>query len=317
MKTVLIVVLALVALCSGQGFRDLFVIDNFEVNTPTQVIVIPQNPTFPITRFVQTQSSTIAGGERDIFLQCNGGGSSLLMSASVSGGNYTASTPNGARGFSTLTFDGEDASTNLDTSGLFGTGFSNWRAEGGFALRVSMRSDITTTVTFRVYSGSANSVCTSTQTVPAGLTDQIYLLDFDDDWSGNCDFSNVGALDINFQQNDNVDVILQFISVYAPIPTTPSPSPSPTRTRTPTPTPTLSDVCVCFCPNFTCELIRHGEVQVFFFDFIPFFDDIEFFNNFFFFFNIDFFFTIDFFTFFDFWYWFDFFDFFDFFNIFG
>ena len=316
MKTVLIVVLALVALCSGQGFQDLFFIDDFSVNSPTQVIVIPSNPTFPITRFVQTQSSTIVGGERDIFLQCDGGGSALLMSASVSGGNYTASTPNGARGFSTLTYDGTDTSTNLDTSGLIGSGFSNWRANGGFALRVSMRTDVTSTVVFKVYSGSASSVCTHTQQVVASNSDTVYLFEFDSDWTGNCDFSNVGALDINFNQPDNVDIILQFLSIYAPIPTTPSPTPSPTRTRTPTPTPTLSDVCVCFCPDFTCELIRHDDVQVFFFDFIPFFDDFVFFNNVFFFFNFDFFFTgtfFDFFSdFFDFWYWFDFFDFFNF-----
>jgi len=204
MKTVLIVVLALVALCSGQGFQDLFFIDDFSVNSPTQIIVIPSNPTFPITRFVQTQSSTIVGGERDIFLQCNGGGSALLMSASVSGGNYTASTPNGARGFSTLTYDGTDTSTSLDPAGLIGSGFSNWRANGGFALRVSMRTDVDSSVIFRVYSGTTNSVCTRTQTVLASNQDVVYLFEFDSDWDGNCDFSNVGALDINFNQPDNV-----------------------------------------------------------------------------------------------------------------
>jgi len=306
--------ICLLSVCAFAQNRDLFFIDDFVTNTPPQIIQIPNNPSFPITKSVSTQSDTIFGGERDIFLQADSGNPQLLLTAGVSGGNYTAATPNGARGFSTLTYDGADNSNTLNPSGLGG---ANFRAEGGFAFRTTFRSDIATTVTFQVYSGSLNNVCSTTINVPANNVDQQYILRFDNDFSNGCDFSQVGALVVTFDQPDNVDIIMQLISVYAPIPQsasitptqtrTPTPvpqspsqtppvtrtptgtstptripqsqsnTPSVTSTRTPSQTPSPSSVCRCKCPVFTCELIKHNDEYKYFFNFVPFFDNVSFF----------------------------------------
>jgi len=254
----------LIAFCSAQGFVDIFFIDNFDVNSPTQVIVTPQNPTFPISKFNSIQNNAILGGERDLFVEVETGVDGVVFSASVAGGNYSASAPNGATGFSSLTYDGKDNSNNINPGGLAGSANTNWRANGGFAFRISVRVDLPTDATLRVYSGNINAYCEFVLNLPASDNDNIYLVNFDTDFKkvgSGCDFTNVGAFQIGYDMKDSVDILSQFMSVWAPVASTLTPSPSPSPVSTSSPTPTISAVCACFCPNFTCELIRHQPDQ--------------------------------------------------------
>merc|ERR1711907_663508 len=85
-------------------------------------------------------------------------------------------------------------------------------------------------------------------------------------FSGSCDLSNVGAIEIDIPSFDAVDAIVRTIDIIGPpdpSPTrTPTPGPSssntptPTPTRTPSRTPSPSGPCIvfCECPSFTCQL---------------------------------------------------------------
>merc|ERR1712014_280669 len=94
-----------------------------------------------------------------------------------------------------------------------------------------------------------------------------------DAFDGNCDRTNVGAIDVFVPSIDGVDAIITQITGIgnpdpSPTPTpapsasrSPAPAPSPSRTPapsvTPTPSRTPSPQCteVCNCPVFTCHLV--------------------------------------------------------------
>merc|ERR1719387_3411235 len=129
-----------VALAQQAGFQDTLIIDDFTTVTP-QIIVQTRS----------TTASDILGGERDLRLTVLSGSDNLVLSSGVSNGLFQCATPAGARGRSTLQFDGVDGSINLNPSGLGGLNFRN---NGGNSFRVSVTSDLATRVDFLVYSGS-------------------------------------------------------------------------------------------------------------------------------------------------------------------
>ena len=175
-----------------------------------------------------------------MFLQVNSGNPSTIFSNRVDGEQYLIIAPLIGSSISTLTYDGADGSNNLDTSGLFSSTMNNWRENCGSALRTSISTDVSgTSVTFKVYSGSLAAVCTSTVTLTDSSDPVIFTLDFDADWSGSCDFSNVGALEITFDGANFTDIQVQYISIYAsPVPSsTPSPSSTFKSTSSASPSP--------------------------------------------------------------------------------
>merc|ERR1712032_1234753 len=198
------------------------------MGTPQIIIQTEANSQYPIVQTRSTTASDILGGERDLRLTVLSGSDNLVLSSGVSNGLFQCATPAGARGRSTLQFDGVDGSINLNPSGLGGLNFRN---NGGNSFRVSVTSDLATRVDFLVYSGSTSS---------------------------GCDFSSVGAIEIVTQMEPNVDVQVSLFSVYGPIPATPSPTrtptPIPSNSVTPSRTPTPSNRCVCNCNAFTCDI---------------------------------------------------------------
>merc|ERR1712167_154011 len=154
----------------------------------------------------------------------------LLMTAGVANGNFQCATP-----------DGADASFNLQANGL---GALNFRADSNFAFRARIFSDLSTIVSFRVYSGSGSALRSRNLTLPGGESTNEFELEFSSFTSG-CDFSRVGAIEMIVQQRPQpVDVTVELFTVLGPIPQTPSPTPSP------------SEQCICRCPVFTCEVFR-------------------------------------------------------------
>merc|ERR1712032_524343 len=195
-----------VALAQQAGFQDTLIIDDFTTVTPQIIIQTEANSQYPIVQTRSTTASDILGGERDLRLTVLSGSDNLVLSSGVSNGLFQCATPAGARGRSTLQFDGVDGSISLNPSGLGGLNFRN---NGGNSFRVSVTSDLATRVDFLVYSGSTSAVCVF-------------------------DLTNVGAIEIVAQMEPNVDVQVPLFSVYGPIPVTPTPS------RTPTPVPSNS-----------------------------------------------------------------------------
>merc|ERR1712222_208017 len=210
-----------VALAQQAGFQDTLIIDDFTTVTPQIIIQTEANSQYPIVQTRSTTASDILGGERDLRLTVLSGSDNLVLSSGVSNGLFQCATPAGARGRSTVQFDGVDGSINLNPSGLGGLNFRN---NGGNSFRVSVTSDLATRVDFLVYSGSTSAVCVYNLTLVAGST---------------------------------VDTVILF-SVYGPIPATPSPTrtptPIPSNSVTPSRTPTPSNRCVCNCNAFTCDI---------------------------------------------------------------
>jgi hypothetical protein len=297
-STLFLALFALAALVSAQQFQDIVFIDDFLVETPTIVIVIPQNPSFPIQESRSTSDSDILGGERDLRLTVLSGNANLVLSSGVAGGDFSCAAPNGASGTSLLQWDGTDGSITLQNTGLNGFDLTQ---QNGQSFRTLIESDQPTTIDFRVYTGS--SMCTRTVSVPGDDTTNEYILQFSS-FTGGCSFSNVGAIEIFVNMGSNVDVLVEFFATYGPVPTTPSPSRTPTPTPSQTGTPTPRN-CVCQCPVFTCEVFRVDDEYVFYSTFYDYF--FNFFFDFYFFFFDFYFFFYDFYffyNFFDFWYWF-------------
>merc|ERR1712110_1273887 len=227
------------------------VIDDFTTVTPQIIIQTALDSQYPIVQTRSTVASDVLGGERDLRLTVFSGTDNLVLSSGVSNGLFQCATPAGARGQSTVQYDGADGSISL--SGLGGV---NLRNNGGNSFRVSVTSDLATRVDFVVYSGSANARCVFNLTLVAGSTVDTVLQS--SQFSSGCDFSSVGAIEIIALMEANVDVQVSLFSVYGPIPATPTPTPSPSRipsqSGTPSRTPTPSDRCVCNCNAFTCDI---------------------------------------------------------------
>jgi len=243
MKFTVLCLLALAALVCAQDNEVKFIIDPFTAVSDTIVIVIPTGgvtgPSLdPVSNFVQ--SGTIMGGERDLQLTVTSGDGNLVLSTGVSGGVFSAATPNEARGNSLLQLDGVDGAMTLQTNGLFGHPNNNFLAEEAFAFRVVIESDLPGSVIFRVFSGGpVSNSCSLTVSTPGDDTANEYILPYSS-FTGTCDFSNVGALEIFIIMNDNIDVLLSDWSTYGPI-----------------------VECTCFCPAFTCQLLLDPDDDYF------------------------------------------------------
>merc|ERR1712193_52883 len=221
-----------------------FVIDAFQTQTGTIIIIIPAGgiapgqPTISDERYVT--GADIMGGERDVRLTVGSGDGNLVLSTGASNGQYTAATPNEARGNSLLQLDGSDQSMTLNPRGLFGHPANDFTAQGAFAFRVLIESDLPGNVIFRVFSGSLNNFCQETVAVPGDDRLNEYILRYDEFDTNACDFSNIGALEILIVMDDNIDVLIEEFSTWGPVRT-----------------------CVCNCPTFTCALLLDLDDDVF------------------------------------------------------
>lgn len=241
-------------------------IDEFTEITSLISILIDDTTTFPAVETALTDDDGILGSQRGLRLTAVSGDSNNLLSSGVASGEFACAAPQNAAGTSTVQWDGADSTFDLDVNGLGGIDFTQSDA---FAIRLSAQTDVATSLEVRVYS-SATSVCSTQVNLPGDNTNQDYILEYTNFDSTDCDFTSVGAVEIEVQLGNNVDVIIQVVSVYGPIPVTPttsatpSPTPSPTSspsaqaspTPSPSQTPSPSERCICRCPQFTCEVFR-------------------------------------------------------------
>lgn len=214
------------AIVQGSDVRS---IDDFEIATPSIVIVIPTNPTFPLCSDTYTyvgSSKEIIGGERDLSLTVYSGSENRVLVAGVTLGEFSCTSPVDTQSSSLLQYDGVDNSINLNPSGLGGIDFTLY---GGNAIRLVAFSDAPTTISLVVYSGSVGEACYVNVTLPGYDYSREYILDFNSFTSG-CDFQNVGAIEVITHTVSSVDIIIQSLYVYAN-PTTVTALPSPTSHR--------------------------------------------------------------------------------------
>jgi hypothetical protein len=226
----LVLILAIVGAVVAQDNEAKTVIDNFTVDTPTLIIQIPaggvsdQQSNLVDEEFVS--GTGILGGERDVTLVVESGAGNQVLTALVSGRLFTSATPNQARGYSLLILDGPDASSNINYNGLN----ADLTFGEAYAIRTHIKSDQPTTVTFNFYSGSSSSRCSLQQSIPGDTTTHEYIIEFSRFTSG-CTWSNIGAVEVRVEMNDNVDVDVSEITTWGPV-----------------------DTCQCFCPQFTCRI---------------------------------------------------------------
>merc|ERR1711976_529226 len=197
----------------------------------------------------------------------------FLVTGGVFPGEWAVANPKTSESLATIQYDGQDGTFALSVNGLGNLDLT----DGGTAtdFRLSVIADLPTTYNIEIYSPDS-STCSFTLNVPA--TPGSY--DYDDTifeispsaFSGSCDLSNVGAIEIDIPSFDAVDAIVRTIDIIGPPDPSPTPTPTPTRTptpgpsssNTPTPTPTRtpsrtpspSGPCIvfCECPSFTCQL---------------------------------------------------------------
>lgn len=246
----------------GQVLEDKQIIDPFTATTSLLIVTTPASGDFdPQIATASTQSNSIIGGERDIQLTALSG-NSLVFSTSVNNGVWDISTPQRGSGFSFLQYDGVDGDIEVDEEGLNSL---NLISDFGSAFRIVYLVDEDTDITLVVY-GNGN-VCDRVIPVDGipGNNLQESIISFAS-FTGNCDFSDIGAIEIYVAGFVNVDFALTTFVTYgevAPTPSrTPSRSASPTTPETASNTPTPSaapsqevNACECDCPAFHCGLV--------------------------------------------------------------
>jgi len=224
---VLLVFFALVLLiCSVASQKVLLkTIDPFEPDTPSLILII-DGSLLPQTLTASTQGSGILGGERDLSLTAETGPDGRVLTAGVSLSQWDVSTPNGASGFAVMQYDGIDGSTTLNPTGLGGEDFTSLGADG---LRATIQTDIDTEYTFTIYDtsgGQGDFIITVPGAIDL-LTD--YSIPFAG-FTGNADFSSIGAIEILIELFENVDSTISLVGVegtnIVPVPS-PNPTPEP------------------------------------------------------------------------------------------
>lgn len=223
---VIFLVFTLFACVFGQVREDKLTIDPFEPSTAPLVVLIDDQD-LPMSDSTSTVSEGILGGERDLQITAESGPDNLLLTTSVNNGLWSVATPNSARGFALMQYDGVDNSMGLREGGLGGVDLTSGSAD---SFRLLIQSDIETLYTFTVYGNNGGS-STFDLEVPGDDTTNEYFLAFDD-FSGGVDFRNVGAIEILVEAFDNVDT---FVEVFKTTGFVVSPSPSPSFIPPPPP----------------------------------------------------------------------------------
>jgi len=175
----------------------------------TDSLILLSSPPYPQMVQTSTSASSILGGERDILLQFNTGSDNRVAVTGVSGNSWSVSFPIGGTGVAMLQYDGVDGSTTLNPVGLGGIDLTQ---NGGTSFHLLVYTDNQLTVVIRVYSSA--SAFSSVEVVLIGNVgqQQELFLSFTS-FSGNADFSNVGAIELELDTIGNVDILVPLFAI--------------------------------------------------------------------------------------------------------
>jgi len=147
-------------------------------------------------------------------------------------GEWAVSNYKNSESGAVVQYDGRDNSISLDINGLGNLDLTQVGTSDSFIF--SFISDIDTDLLIEVYSPYGNA-CEGYVDVSAtygsySYSDTIYYINFNS-FSGNCDFTNVGAIELSFYSYDYADYITRMFAtnnlVVPSTSATPTPSPSP------------------------------------------------------------------------------------------
>jgi len=221
--------LLFVAFVYAQSDRvDVLVIDPFSPNTDVLVIVTDTTTTYPQSQEAFTRSDRILGGERDLSLVVNGALSGRVISTGVSNGTWDVSSPSSAQSVVTMQYDGDDGVATLNTLGLAGQDLTTSNAD---AFRLNIITDIPTVYTIRVY-GIAGGQSNYDLSIPASSGTLTYFAPYSD-FTGNADFTAVGAIEIVIDGGNNVDTNIDLFATSAEVVIAESPSSTPAPSASP------------------------------------------------------------------------------------
>jgi len=201
----LIVLLSIFSLSSQASFNTVRVIDTFSVDTDVLVVVLENDapPAVTVYDSVDLTPEDILGSERDLILVVTEGSAGAVLSCGVSNGTLNLATATGSIGIVTLQYDGEDNSATINPVGLGGV---NLRDNAASHFLITATSDHPTLMTIRVYSGEG-LLSESVTVIDGGVAKNDYLIPFSS-FSGNADFTNVGALELEISANIAVDAVI-------------------------------------------------------------------------------------------------------------
>ena len=198
------------ALCS-----DLLIIDDFTEGVNSIVIIIYSNTILPqtdesfYTSLNGAASINIIGGERDLQYTVELSSIGRVISTGVGFGTWDISGPSGSSGTALMQYDGIDGSSGLNINGLGGIDMTQNSAIG---FHFIIGADIQTTITLLVYSPDG-TICNHDITVIQGFNLNYAILF--SSFSGNCIFTNVGAIEISVDSRDNLDITTSLVSIVS------------------------------------------------------------------------------------------------------
>jgi len=198
------------------------IIDDYSVVSPVLVIVINDTSVLPFQLSESVQDSTILGGERDLILQALTGSEGRVFTSDVSTNEWTLSAPNGASCLATTQYDGLDNSAVLAPKGLGGVDLTTSLVD---SFKLTIETDIDTNYVITVYDMSGGSASYNIA-IPANpdVSNDYYITFVS--FTGNADFTNVGALTVDIHGFANVDSLVDIFSLAAPDTSPPPPNPS-------------------------------------------------------------------------------------------
>jgi len=240
----LLVLCALACVFGAQNRVDINTLDPFTPDTDPLIILV-DTTALPQTLTGSTTDSGIVGGERDLILTVTSGDDNSIVTAGVSDGDWSISTPNAAAGFSVMQYDGVDGSGTLVQNGLN----LDLTAGGADSLHTFIQTDIATTYTFTLYSASG----TSTTVLDIPGNDQLgeYFIKYSD-FTGGATLTAIGAIEIRVEALVNVDTFMTIIATAGPVAASASaPAPPPSASVVPSAEPS----CACKCPVFHCGVV--------------------------------------------------------------
>lgn len=203
-------------------------IDNFtagELNYALFVLgSIPPSPAVQKGAFSTSPdgftSTSLLGGEREFLFTILGGDASSTFTTTILAGDFSVEVPIGGFGSLIVQYDGEDGgSIDMNYSGLVGleaAGVGYDLTHGGEAVGLELvvqHADIQLTVIFTVVSPT-HATCIGAATVLVSTTNTSYYVPFSE-FIGSCDFSDVGAIQMDIPLYSNNNFTFQLLATYS------------------------------------------------------------------------------------------------------
>ena len=192
------------------SYIDIKNIDTFSNSSDTLTIV--SQPYIQQYVMEYTNSSTILGGQRDTILLEESGATNTVFVAGTSLGVFFAEAPYGGMGSISLQYDGLDNTIQIDKYGLGGIDFTCGGECNSMRLQIS---GIFSSIQIIVYTfdSNTNQAESCEYTIPQLTTSlQNYFAQFSE-FENSCDWSNVGALEINGEMESAGNIAINEITI--------------------------------------------------------------------------------------------------------